>query len=321
MRYSILLLAYSTLIAASFCDAADATKKSEQTEAARLQCWVDLYRGEPLPYKAVVADLAGSRVIYLGERHNLMRHHKIQERIVNDLAKRGVPLVLAMEQIEADDQPKVDRYNRGEIDFDELARSIGWGQRWHGYESYRGVVEAARKAGAPVLALNARRETIRQLARSGGLDRLAPNLRKELPDEIQLKDPDYEHLLNLRLAVHMAAMGGRLQPMVEAQIARDEQMASALSDYLKSEEGKSRVAVVLCGSMHCAHGLGTVSRVRRRMPGVKDRIILMSESGDVKITPAMKAVTRPVKITHEDLRRVNLPIAGYLHIISRKPPQ
>ncbi|MBN1589664.1 MAG: ChaN family lipoprotein [Pirellulales bacterium] len=298
--------------------AADNQQTPEKPEKTRLQCWVDLYRGEPVSYHAVLGDLAGVRVVYLGESHGLTRHHEIQERIVTDLAKRGVPLVLALEQMEAIYQTPLDLYVLGTIDFEELAQMTDWKNRWSGYENYRGVLEAARKADAPILALNARRETIRQVARSGGVDRLDPELRKELPEEIQLDDPPYEHLLNLRLAVHKMATPERLRPMLEAQIARDETMASALSKFLQSEQGRGRTAIVLCGGVHCSHGLATVDRVRRRMPGVTDRIILMSASGDAKVTKSMQAVTRPITITHEQLRKVERPVADYLHVISRK---
>lgn len=104
-------------------------------------------------------------------------------------------------------------------------------------------------------------------------------------------------------------------------MARDEQMAFVLSSYLKSKAGKGKTAIVLCGSGHVAYGLGTASRVRRRMPQVKDRIVLMSESGDVELTEHEKAVSRPIRITHDDLKKIGRPIADYLHVTSLKPPQ
>jgi len=318
MRRKCCLLMWCILAAACFPGASGGAEQANPPEAGRLQCWVDLYRGEPLPFEAVLGDLAGARVVYVGERHALARHQAIQEAIVRGLAERDVPLVLAMEQVEVIYQPQLDQYNRGEIDFDRLAELMDWKSRWSGHESYRGVVEAARKAGAPVLALNARRETIRQVARSGGVEKLDEARRKELPKEIWLDDPAYERLLNLSLQVHAMAMPGRLRPMIEAQMARDEQMAATLSAFLDSKQGRGRTAVVLCGAMHCSHGMGTVARVRRRMPDVKDRIILMSESGDVKLSPAMQAMARPIHVTHEQLREVQQPIADYLHIISRK---
>jgi len=282
-------------------------------DARRVGFWIDVYRGEPVTYDEVLEDLAGVRVVYLGECHSLERHHDIQARILADLGKKGVPLVLGLEQMEAFNQPDLDRYNQGKIDFDQLAEATRWSQRWENYPQYRPILESARKLAAPILALNARRETIRQVVRSGGIDKLDPQLRKELPADVQLEDPLYEKLLNIYMMVHASVTPQRMRPMLQAQIARDEVMAAVLCEFLQSEAHSGRTAVVLCGSGHVNYGLGTAARVRRRMPGVKDRIILLSESGDVELSPAMKAVSRQIHVTHEQLRQIDRPIADYLH--------
>lgn len=295
-----------------------------EKENGRESIWIDFYRGEPLSYGEVLDDLAGADVVYLGEYHTVARHHEIQRRILADLARRKKPLVLALEQLESFRQPEVDRYNRGEIDFDELAEAVEWPRRWSNYEQYRPVVEAAHKAGVPILALNARSETIRKVARSGGIDRLDRETRSELPKDILLNDPAYRKRLTLQMMVHAAANPETLRPMIEAQIARDESMASTLCDYLKSEAGRGRTAVVLCGAAHVSFGQGTASRVRRRMPDVNDRIILLSASGDVVLSERDKAVSRPTIVTHEQLRQIDRPIADYLQVTtlktSKEPP-
>ena len=284
-------------------------------DATRASVWIDVYDGEPVAYAAVIDDLASARVVYLGERHTVERHHAMQAKMIADLAQKGVPLVLALEQMESFQQPALDRYNRGEIDFDHLAEATGWSKRWHNYRQYRPALEAARKCHAPVVALSAKSETIRKVVRSGGVDRLDPDTRKELPAELHLHDPLYEKLLGLEIMVHVAATPERLRPMFEAQMARVEAMASGLAAYLGSEQGRGRTAVVLCGSGHVTYGLGTADRLRRRMPGIRDRIVLLSESGDVRLSPAEKAAARPVEITHQQLREIDRPIADYLYVV------
>lgn len=288
-------------------------------QSDRSSLWIDFFRGEPVGYGDVLDDLAGADVVYLGEYHTVKRHHDIQRRIVADLARRNKSWVLALEQLESFRQPEVDRYNRGEIDFDQFAEAVEWPRRWKNYKQYQPVVEAARKAKIPVLALNARSETIRQVARSGGLDRMDPKARRELPANIWLDDPTYRKRLTLQMMVHMVANPESLRPMIEAQIARDEAMASALCSYLKSEAGRGRSAIVLCGVGHVAFGQGTASRVRRRLPDIKERIILFSASGDVVLSAHDRAVSRPITITHEQLRQIDRPIADYLHVTSLKP--
>ncbi len=294
------------------------SEAADEGQDGRSSIWIDLFRGEPLSYEAVLDDLAGVDVVYLGEYHNVRRHHEIQRRIVADLARRGRPLVVAMEQLESFQQPDIDRYNRGEIDFDQLAEAIEWGRRWGNYKQYRPIVEAARKANVPILALNARSETIRHVARSGGLDRMDAKARSELPTDIWLDDPAYRKRLSLQMMVHAVANPETLRPMIEAQIARDAAMASALCSYLKSEAGRGRAAIVLCGAGHVSFGQGTAERVRRRLPELKERIVRLSASSDVKLSPRSRAVARPITITHEQLRKIDRPIADYLYVTSLK---
>jgi uncharacterized iron-regulated protein len=283
--------------------------------AERCGLWVDVYRGEPLRYEDVLDDLAEARVIYLGERHTVDWHHALQEQIVRDLIARDVPLVLALEQIEAVYQPQVDRYNAGELTFDELAEAIDWKKRWSNYADYRPIVEAAHASGAPVLALNARREAVRAVAMQG-IDDLPAETRAELPAVLDFDDPMYAGYLADVMMVHATVTRDMVDRMFKAQVVRDEMMAQRLAAFLQSDEGAGRVAVVLAGAGHVQQAMGIPSRVRREMPGVRDRIVILSESGDVELSPAMQKMAREITITHEDLRKLDRPIADYLRVRS-----
>ncbi len=314
MQYSFLACVICLSALPAGAAAADAAP-----ETGRCSMWVDPYRGEPVPYESVVDDLAGVRVVYLGERHRLVRHHAMQARIIADLAARGRRLVVGLEQLEATRQPLVDRFNAGELDFEQLAEATDWAKRWPNYEHYHPILYAARKAKAPVLALNAQPETIRQVARGGGVAQLAPELRAQLPKEMVLDDEPYARLLGIYMHVHLAATPERLRPMVEAQIARDEHMADVLARFLRSLEGKDRIAVVICGVGHVSYGLGMPARVRRRLDDGSDRVVVFSESGDVQLTPEEQAVSRPITITHEQLRAMGRPIGDYLYVVTPAP--
>jgi uncharacterized iron-regulated protein len=300
------LILLSSLAGESIAAEKEARKPSE--------VWIDVYQGEPVRYEEILDDLTTTDVIYLGEHHTLERHHAIQERIVADLGQKSIPLAVGFEQLEAWRQPELDRYNRGEIDFEELAAAIDWAKSWSNYKQYRPILEAARKQKAPVVALNAKAGTITLVARSGGVEKMPAEARKELPAEMLLQDPAYEKELSVVLAVHAAAMPNMIRPMIEAQIARDESMAQAITTFLESKEGKGRKMIVVCGGGHVIRGLGTPSRVRRRMPSVKDRIILCSESGEQKLSAAEQAMAADVRITHEQLRGLNQPTADYFCI-------
>jgi len=277
--------------------------------------WLDLYNGEPVPQEIVVEDLKTADVIYLGEVHTIERHHQMQADLLKELAEGGQrPMALGLEQLEARDQPAVDRFNRGELDFNQLADAIGWDKKWKNYEQYRSLCETAQKNSIALKGLNAPAEIIRQVSRGGGLAKLDTDLRSQLPPEIVTDDPQYEKLMNLMLSVHASMDPEKLRPVFEAQVARDETMASNIA--AAAEGGK--LVVVVCGRGHINYGLGTPARVRRHLPNHKERILLATESGELKMTPEEKAMARKISITHEDLRALGRPLADYTQIVPRK---
>src|SRR5690606_23931877 len=125
-------------------------------------------------HEDVLEDLATAGAIYVGETHTIARHHAIQLWLLQELFARNVPLVLCLEQLEASDQPAVDRYSRREIDFATFAREINWPASWNNYDDYRDLCEFARRRGIPIQALNAPPDLIRTISRSGGVAALDP---------------------------------------------------------------------------------------------------------------------------------------------------
>lgn len=281
------------------------------------ELWLDLIEGEETSEAAVIGDLATAGVIYVGEAHTIARHHAIQLHLLQSLAARGLPLVLCLEQLEARDQAAVDRFNRGEIDFDTLARDIEWIKKWKNFADYRPLCEFARKSGIPVQALNAPAGVIRAISRGGGLDRLPADQRAFIAAEISTDDPGYERMMNLSLAVHMAMDPAKLRPVFEAQVARDETMAANIvaARRIATTPDRPRTAFVLVGAGHVRHGLGTADRVRRREPGIIERIVLSTESGQLVLSESDKAAARDISISHAQLREIGRPPGDYLLVL------
>jgi len=169
----------------------------------------------------------------------------------------------------------------------------------------------------PVLALNARAETIRAVGRNG-LSQITPEQRAELPAEIVTDDPLYEKLATRALAVHMAFDPQKLRPIFEAQVSRDETMASRLFDFLSSPANSNRTVVVICGRGHCEFGFGVPDRVKRRQPGVTQRIVLFSESGDLELSPEERKQARQVEMSHQFLQDLGRPEADFLEVVKKR---
>jgi uncharacterized iron-regulated protein len=277
--------------------------------------WVDAIGGEPVAFPDVLEDLTHARVIYLGEVHSIPRHHELELAVLESMAGRRVRLVLAMEQFEAFNQPALDRFNSGALDLDGLISETKLEKRWTGYTNYLPLLRAARAHQVPVQALNARAETIRAIGRRG-LGALSREQRKELPAEIVTRDPLYQTWLNKVLSVHMAFDQKQLEPAFEAQVTRDETMADRLAQFLSSPAGRDRSALVVCGRGHCEYGLGTPARVSRRVPGISQRIVLFSESGDLRLSEQEQRQSRTIEVSHEFLRALGRPPGDYFQVTS-----
>lgn len=281
--------------------------------------WIDLISGEEVDDSDVIDDLATAGVVYVGEAHTVARHHALQLSLFQALFNRRVPLVLCLEQLEASDQAAVDRYARKEIDFETLAREIDWAKKWRNFADYRALCEFARQHGVPIRALNAPADLIRAVSRSGGVAQLTPAQRAGLPADLVTSDPAYERLMNLQLAVHAAADPAKLRPMFEAQMARDETMAThILAARQTPGSATPRTAFVVVGAGHIRFALGTVASVRRRSPGIVDRLVLAT--GNAPLTAQEQAASREVNIAHADLRAVGPPPADYLRVLPDTTP-
>ncbi len=279
--------------------------------------WVDTYRGEPVAYKQMLMDLAEVDVVYLGEHHTLTRHHELQHKIIADLLARDRPLVLGLEQVEAFNQPALDRYNCHEITFEQLSELIDWPSRWGNYQDYQKIVKAVHHAGGTIVGLNARQEIIRKVGR-WGIQTLSGQERNELPDQIDTANEKYRQHLNNTMMVmaHVKDIPEMLDRMFTAQVCRDEMMAEKLFQAINNSNQPDPLAVVLCGSGHVSYGAGIPFRLKRRSPNVEDRIIILSGSGDVVLSKKMQTLSRDISITHQQLKCFDIPIADYLHVVN-----
>ena len=285
----------------------------------RANMWIDVQRGEPITFKDVVNNIESSKVIYLGERHTIQRHHDIQAKIVDELGRKGIHLVVGFEQVEAKDQPWLDKYCDGEIGFEEFAKKISWEKYWNNYRDYKDIMENAKRYKARLIGLNAPRLLIRKVGRKG-LKSLTPGERAQLPQKINTNDPDYAaHLQEVMMGMvrimpaifKNVKMSAKIDKMLAAQMTRDEMMASQIYKFLAQPAHKNYKAIIILGSGHINYGFGTPQRVRRRMPKVTESIIVMSSSGDIKMAKMKMPHT---KRTLKQNSKINKTIADYLHV-------
>ncbi len=280
--------------------------------ASSPSCMVDLLMGEPIPMETLLDDLAQVRVVYVGEIHTIARHHELQAAILQGLAARNPKLALGMEMFTQEQQPILDRWQKGNEDISALMRDLGGG-RWTNLNDYRSVLLAARRLHVPIKGLNASDILVHKVAMAG-LDKLTPEERKAVPSDLKKNiNPLNDRLLRLRLRVHKAFQGMGLDRIVLAQALRDQTMAAGVVRFLKSPQGSDRIMMVIAGNGHVNYGFGIPEAVKRGLD-VPSRIVMASESGELVLSKKEQRQAVPIDITHQDLRFIRVPLADYLQV-------
>jgi len=241
--------------------------------------------GAPMTFQGLIDRAATNDVVILGEQHNDGIGHFVQREVVVALGQQSPSMALAMEMLERDEQIIVDDFLEGIIDeetFVRLTGSASWAGDGSWAKWYQPIIDAARSAGAPVIAANAPRRYVR-LARLEGFERLAalPPDRRRLvawPESLDVgpyrdrffdfmgaEDPEDERAISF----------------FRSQMTWDATMADSVVRTL--EEGFGPV-VLLIGQFHSDFDGGTIVELRARREGV--RIL------NVSLQPVESAVLR-----------------------------
>lgn len=168
------IVAALALLSATGCAATREPGVARASSGARLSIF-DGATGVRLRWSELVDRAAASEAVFIGERHDDPIAHEVQRALFEDLSARAPGTALALEHLERDEQPLVDRYLRGELPVDafiDATESRDWAGAGSWIAFFQPLVDAARERGAPVVAANAPRELVRR-ARTDGHAALA----------------------------------------------------------------------------------------------------------------------------------------------------
>ncbi len=218
--------------------------------------------GVDLTHEQLIDLLATARIVYVGESHDNIRHHRIQLDILHALADRMPGKVaVGMEMFQRPAQPELDRWSRGDID--ENAFLTTWYENWtEDYDYYRDILMFIRDRHIPLLALNASERTARALA-DGGHEALPTEERASIP-EIDTTDPFHRRQMEAVFGAH--AKGAGFEAFYRTMLLWDETMAQTAADFVTGPAGRDKILVVFAGGGHVAYGFGIPRRVFRRAP-------------------------------------------------------
>lgn len=190
----------------------------------------DVHAGRVIDEPTLVARLAKTRFVLLGEKHDNLDHHRLQARVVSALLEAGRKPALAFEMFDGDDAPAVQAYLAGKpSDAAGLGAAVGWDKKsWPAWAWYQQIADLAVRAGLPIIAANLPDRLARAAARQG-LGAFPPDMVSSLGLEEPLADSVREAMAKEIADSHCGfAPPGMVEPMLLVQRARDAHMAAAV---------------------------------------------------------------------------------------------
>jgi len=223
---------------------------------------IDLKAGKALSFDGLMDQLKSVELVFVGENHDNPEHHLIQVQALQGLMARYNVLTVAMEFFPRPSQGIVDKYMEGGIDEPGFLKEIEWKKTWgFPYHFYRPLIVQVREKNGALLAINAPREVVRKVARSG-LAGLSDEERSQVARDLDLDNKEHKTYMKKIFGGHSHHGLKHFDSFYEAQCVWDETMAETIADYLENNPGPM---VVFTGNGHIVNKFGIPDRVKRRM--------------------------------------------------------
>jgi uncharacterized iron-regulated protein len=246
--------------------------------------------GKTIPFSEMADSAAKADVIFFGEQHDDDETHRAELALLKSIGDRRQTVILSLEMFERDVQAQLDAYLAGtmsEEDFRAQSRP------WPNYAAdYRPLLELAKEKKWRVIASNVPRRLASGVSRRGlaSVDSLPASDRVLVARELQCPKGDqyYKNFVEV-MSGHGpgdAASAGITDRFYEAQCVKDETMAESIANAM-SQGGAGAIVVHFNGAFHSDYGLGTASRVIRRLPAAKSVVV----SAVPQTSPSSASVT------------------------------
>jgi uncharacterized iron-regulated protein len=245
---------------------------------------VELATQRTLSFEAFVKAVAQAQVVAIGEEHYHPDIQAFELRLLQALVQhRPQRVALAMEFLERDMQSAVDAYLSGNSDAATLQTQIKATPAF--IEYYFPLIQYARQAGVPLLALNVPRSLARRVTQEGlqtVAESLLPPERTYLAATFLPITPQYRtYFLQAVAAAHPLSEEQR-DRFVEAAHLKDDTMAESLAALL--ERAADMTVLAIAGRFHFDYGLAIPALLQQRRPRVTmQRVTTITVAADDNI--------------------------------------
>ena len=229
--------------------------------------------GQAVSFDEMLADLATSRVIFVGERHTDAAHHQIQLKIIKALAAIQDNTAVGMEMFDITYQPVLDRWSAGDLEEEAFLEKVQWYANWRfDFSLYKDILNFIKESHIRLVGLNVP-TYLPSRVRVGGLDNLLDIDKAYLPDTIDTADEDHRAHMEPIFKRHSFRSNANFEYWYQAQCLWEDAMAHHISLKLGDD-----VMVVLVGGGHIIHKFGVPDRTFRRN-GLPFRTVYLEPAG------------------------------------------
>lgn len=237
-----------------------------------------------VPEDEILGRMRRADIIYLGERHDNPGHHRLQARLLKALIRSGKRPAAAFEMFTHDVAAKLAAHlARPGADMAMIPEIVGWKERgWPAWKMYAPIVEAAHRAGLPIVAADMARDIARRIGMRG-LSALPVAMRARLG--LGPPAPRHRALVMADLFISHCQMVPRdkLGGLYDAWRARNRTMALSIREAIRKGAGG---AVLITGSGHADRETGVPPHIETLMPGARQFSLAFAEVEKGEESPA-----------------------------------
>jgi uncharacterized iron-regulated protein len=210
----------------------------------------------------VIDGVSKSKIVYVGEMHDVFAHHAVQLDIIVGLHRKNSKIAIGMEMFQRPYQDTLDRYIAGSMNEKEFLKSSEYFERWgFDYNLYKPILDFAKVEKIPVIALNMNREIIKKVSKDG-IDSLEQEELDLIPASMDFTDKEYRERL-LKVFEHHANKDEKVfDNFYTSQLIWDETMSLSIDEFL--QDNPDYQIVVIAGTGHLQYGSGIPKRTFRR---------------------------------------------------------
>lgn len=239
-------------------------------------------QGKSTTWAAMMDDLAGQDVVFVGEMHNCVVCHWLEKLILKELYKKhGSQLAVGMEMFESDDQLIIDEYFRGQITAERFEAEARF---WPNYETdYEPLVDFAHEHHLPLVATNVPRRYANAV-KNHGLDAL-DSLSNEAKGYLPPLPIAYQSNEQANEGFNLMAMMGKGKSTNPEWLAQSQALKDATMAWNIAQQ-KGRKVVHFNGNYHSDADGGIITYLKLYAPERTYKTIYSVRQEDISVLEA-----------------------------------